>query len=355
MSTVKKGDSKMSANVKIVKLPSGNYNAKVYDYTSSSGKRHYKSLTAESKRDVKQMIAEFSARKNDKKARTPNITVGAAIESYIEIKANILSPSTIAGYDKIRRNNLQNLMNIKLSSLTSEEVQREINRESAIHSPKTVRNMFALLSSALTLYSPDKKITVTLPKNTKTDIKIPTENEMSALLEAIKNTDMEIHVYLAAFCGMRASEISALKWSDINLDSGYIAITKAVVKDVTGKYVEKGTKSIAGTRTIKIFKPVLAVLQASPNKNGAVTTITPQGLYKKYSSILEKNNIRHYRFHDLRHYTVSAMLALNIPKKYIADYVGHESEIMIDRVYGHIMKNAQDIFLQKADDYFSNL
>ena len=41
--------------------------------------------------------------------------------------------------------------------------------------------------------------------------------------------------------------------------------------------------------------------------------------------------------HDLRHYLVSVMLSLNIPKMYIADYVGHADEHMIDTVYGHIM------------------
>ena len=49
------------------------------------------------------------------------------------------------------------------------------------------------------------------------------------------------------------------------------------------------------------------------------------------------------------------MLMLNIPKKYIADYVGHESERMIDEVYGHIMQEARDDFMDIANNRFSAL
>jgi hypothetical protein len=46
----------MSTGVKINELPSGNFNAKVFDYTDASGKRHYKSITAPSKREVKKLL-----------------------------------------------------------------------------------------------------------------------------------------------------------------------------------------------------------------------------------------------------------------------------------------------------------
>ena len=68
---------------------------------------------------------------------------------------------------------------------------------------------------------------------------------------------------------------------------------------------------------------------------------------------MRRNGLPEYRFHDLRHYTVSVMLALNIPKKYIADYVGHESENMIDEVYGHIMASKKTSVEDQMQEYFS--
>ena len=98
------------SGVKITELPSGNFNAKVFDYTDANGKRHYKSITAPSKREVKQLIAEFIVTKDEKKATVPDMTVGEAIDKYVSTKANVLSPSTVRGYLRMRKNNLQNLI-----------------------------------------------------------------------------------------------------------------------------------------------------------------------------------------------------------------------------------------------------
>jgi integrase len=49
------------------------------------------------------------------------------------------------------------------------------------------------------------------------------------------------------------------------------------------------------------------------------------------------------------------MLYLNIPKKYIADYVGHKDEKMIDDVYGHIMKDKKSTFTDLLSNYMSGL
>ena len=49
------------------------------------------------------------------------------------------------------------------------------------------------------------------------------------------------------------------------------------------------------------------------------------------------------------------MLSLNVPKKYIADYVGHETENMIDQVYGHIMASKKSSVQDQLQSYFSGV
>ena len=343
----------MSANVKINELPSGNFNAKVFDYTDEAGKRHYKSITAPSKRDVKRLIAEFLAqRETDKQSKT-KLSVSEAICKYIESKNNILSPSTIRGYKIIKKNNLQGIMELDISKLTNEIIQAEINKEAVGHSPKTVRNIYGLLSASLSMFLPYTNFKIQLPQKEKKEIEIPSEEEMLLIFKAVKGKDKELPVYLAAYCGMRASEISALTWNNVNMKNKTMTIKEATVLDETGVYVTKGTKTTAGTRTIPIFTPLYKLLKSVKKKEGKLTEIKPQAFSKKFSALLEANGIKHYRFHDLRHYTVSVMLSLNIPKKYIADYVGHESERMIDAVYGHVMKGAKVNFMDIADRYFT--
>lgn len=346
----------MSSSVKINELPSGNFNAKVFDYTDSQGKRHYKSITAPSKREVKQLVAEFIANKNTKRTSAPDITVGEAIDKYIETKSFILSPSTIRGYKMIRKNNMQSLMHIRLSNLTQNDIQTEINKEAETHSPKTIRNMHALLSSSLSAQKIDLDTDITLPKKVKPDIQIPTDDEMRAIFADLRGNRLEVPVYLAAMCGMRRSEISALKWKDVDLDKGTLTIRAATVINENAEYVTKGTKTTAGKRTIKLFTPVLDLLKKQKQESEYVTEfVKPSRISNSFVYVTARLGIKQYRFHDLRHYAVSTMLQLNLPKKYIADYMGHETERMIDEVYGHIKQNARNSFMDIVDDYYSKI
>lgn len=55
------------------------------------------------------------------------MTVGESIDRYIESTDSVLSPSTISGYKKQRKNTFQGLMDIQLKDLTQEAVQRAVN------------------------------------------------------------------------------------------------------------------------------------------------------------------------------------------------------------------------------------
>lgn len=81
----------------------------------------------------------------------------------------------------------------------------------------------------------------------------------------------------------------------------------------------------------------------------------PSSITQRYGIALKRAGLPHYRFHDLRHYAVSVMLSLNMPKNYIADYMGHETENMLDRVYGHIMKEAKQSFEDRVNEYYTAL
>lgn len=343
----------MSTGVKINELPSGNFNAKVFDYTDATGKRHYKSITAPSKKEVKRLIAEFLINKDERKGSPLSITVGQAIDKYIESKNNVLSPSTVRGYKMIRKNNMQNIMRMKVENVTQQDVQQEINNEAETHSPKTVKNMHALLTAALTLCGSDLKLQTTLPQKVKPDIQIPTDDEMKAIFADLRGKRLEIPVYLAAMCGMRRSEIAALKWEDVDLENGTLTVRAATVINEDAEYVIKGTKTTAGKRTIKLFKPVLDLLKKAPKDNEFVTEFQkPSRISNSFVYVTARLGLKNYRFHDLRHYAVSTMLSLNLPKNYIADYMGHETERMIDEVYGHIKQNAKEMFMSLLDDYY---
>lgn len=352
---------------KIRQLPSGSYRAQVYTHTDENGKRHYESFTSH---DYAALLVELANFKADKKQERINrslgkrsLTVGEAFDKYIQSKSKVLSPSTLVGYNKIRRNYLQLLMPIKIDDLTQEQIQISINDEAAHLSPKTVRDAHGLLSAVLKVYRPSFTLYTTLPQKEKNEIVIPEEHEVVAMISAAKGTDMELPMYFAACCGMRRSEISALTWKSIDFQKDTITIDSALVLNDKREFVKKGTKTTAGTRTIRMFpvvKDALLKAKEAAEKNGTYSpaepiTVSPTLITKHYATLLKAAGVHHYRFHDLRHYTVSVMLSLNIPKNYIADYVGHETENMIDRVYGHILKSKKTSVEDVINQYYQNL
>ena len=353
----KKRNTKLPA---IKQLPSGAYHASVYSHTDAAGKRHYESFTGFDYNQVMLEVAQFKADKKQDKLEQAiagtKLTVADAMDQYIDSKSAILSPSTIASYKAIRRNNLLDLQPLLITKVTQELVQISINKEAMSKTPKTVRNIHGFLAAVLQVYRPDLILRTTLPQKVKAEIAIPTEEEIRLLLNTAKGTEMEIPLILAACCGMRRSEIAALTWKDVDFTKNTIKIKKALVMDDDNELIEKTTKTTAGTRTIRMFPVVSETLinykEAHPDDGGYIS-IRPDIISHRFEKLVKRTGIQHYRFHDLRHYTVSVMLSLNIPKNYIADFVGHETENMIDKVYGHIMQSRKTSVEDQMQEYFA--
>lgn len=343
----------------ITQTDSGKYYCRVFLYTDPTGKKIFRSITVDTYEECARLALETKSesaeqRKAKKEAvRKDTITVGTAVERYIDSKAAVLSPSSIDGYRKTKRCYLDFISDTKLTELTTEKLQVFIGILSSQHSPKTVSNAWGLLRSALSVYAPELNLSVTLPRKEKNEVEIPTEAEMQRLFDAAENTPMEISIYLAACCGLRRSEISALTWECVDLKQGTLTVRNAIVRNDKNEYVRKGTKTAAGTRTIRLFPFILDKLKEKALTEPELITLNPNMISKRYDRLKEKADFR-YNFHALRHYCVSVMLSLNIPKNYIADYVGHETENMIDRVYGHIMQSKKSEVEDALQNYYND-
>lgn len=339
--------------VKVDRLPSGNYRARVH-----LGGGKYKPFTGKDKKEVQFRAAQFEAtHKTEEAAPESSMTLGEAMEKSVESKKNVLSPATYREYTQVRLNNFESIRNIPLCELTQEQIQAEVNLLSANNSPKTVHNKYGVLLSAVKMFRPEFTPRIVLPKKKKSDIIIPTEEEMIALFREVRGTDIELPVLLGSISGMRFSEIIGLRWSAVDLKKRTIRIKAAKVRDINKQFVEKGTKSRAGTRTIRILPYVYDALKRHYDPSAEfLTTATYAQIYDRYQKALERCCPgKHYTFHELRHYAASVMIMLGIPVKYIADYLGHETEDMVNRVYGHIMLDKKDMMFDKVEMYYNDV
>lgn len=328
------------------KLPSGSWRVQVYAGKDSSGKQIRKSFTADTRKE-----AEFLALQYTQQHKEPvsEMTVGKAIDKYIESKSNILSPTTIRSYKTMRKNNLQGLMDIQLRNLTRQAVQNEINDMASKLSAKTVCNAYGLLSSSLAVYAPDLNIRVSLPKKTK---KIRTMPEPEDIIRIIRGTSIELPCMLAIWLGMRMSEIRGLKKTDAQ--NGQLIIHNSIVT-VEGEQIEKDqTKTYESTRVADIPSFIQKLIDQVETEY--LTELTRDQIYTRFRKLQRDNNIEPLiSFHDLRHLNASVMVKLNIPDKYAMERGGWSTNSTLKNVYQHTFSDERTAVNQKINEYFEHI
>ena len=180
------------------------------------------------------------------------------------------------------------------------------------------------------------------------------------------------------FYGLRRSEALGLKWSAIDFQSDTITIRHTVTScNLDGKHVQIAqdtTKTKSSLRTLPLvpaFKEKLLAHKKQQDEYRRVcgkcydkryldyicvdevgTLISPHYLTSAFPKLLDKNGLRHIRFHDLRHSCASLLLSNGVPMKQIQEWLGHSDFSTTANVYAHLDYNSK---LSSADAMVNGL
>lgn len=168
-------------------------------------------------------------------------------------------------------------------------------------------------------------------------MQIPEDKDISFLTSKCSGTELETAILFAATLGLRRSEICALTWDDINFEAETVRIDKAVVLDHEKEWVGKGTKTYSSTRTLDLSSILIEHLAKLPRKGDRILSVNPDALTNRFCRLRSQCGFS-FRFHDLRHYNASVMLAEGIPDKYAMGQLGHATPNMLQNVYQHLMQ-----------------
>lgn len=329
------------------KLPSGSWRVRVFSHWQydEEGKKKaiYESFTSSitgkaGKAEAERMASEW---KYKKKHRGENQTVHDVLRQYVDMKTQVLSPSTIRGYECLLRNNYEDIESVHVRDLDNQTVQQWISAISAGLSPKTVRNVYALFTAAIEMAVPDTTFHVSLPAKKQQDLYTPNDADIKKLLDVIKGKPLEIAVYLAAFCSLRRGEICAVTSSDVK--DGKLTVNKCMVKDKNGLWVIKQPKTYSSYRVVDLPEVVQKRIDGI---DGRLYPKNPNKLTNAFRRAIKRAECPEFRFHDLRHYYVSISHALGIPDAYIMESGGWKTTNVMNRVYRDTLS---DVRKKEAD------
>lgn len=322
--------------MRIKKLRSGSYNTQI-----QINKKRV-SITAKTKAEVKQRAHEYALRRFD----APCQPLGVLVDNYIDSRRNVLSPSTIERYERVRKHYFTRLMDVPANEITQERLQIEVNQMAAKYAPKTVRNGYGLISS--TLKANGIRMDIRLPKKKLIVYHLPIEDQVFMMLEkASENTKTAI--LLAAFCSLRRSEIVALDSSDII--GNMIHVHRAGVYGPGNEYIIKELPKVdASDRYIQAPDIVIDHLKG---KEGLVCPIKPSGVTANFIRLRNKLGLS-CRFHDLRHFYASLQHALRYPDQYIQKSGGWKSDAMLKMIYRNTLDDVEKDVADKFNDHLKS-
>lgn len=192
------------------------------------------------------------------------------------------------------------------------------------------------------------------------------EDELNNLFKVVKDTPLELIVYLTAFYGLRRSEVLGIRWSAIDFENKTITINHKVItvtnesEDIETKtkmITKSKTKNKSSYRTLPLFKEIEELLLYTKKTQEYYMSIFKDSYNKKYKDyvcldemgnlrkpdyvshkfkeILRKNGLRKIRFHDLRHSCATLLVKKGISLREIQDWLGHSSSRTTER-YTHL-------------------
>lgn len=316
---------------KIEKLPSGNYRIRIV-IDHKNGKPIRKSFTAPDKMTLRRMIVQF----DDQKGTAPMLC--DAVDAYIGSRVAVCSPYSIRGY----RNILAVLKRLPEASVPcdspSSAFQSIINAVViAGKAPKTVKNYAGLITSSIKFAgypAPD----LTLPAPRKKEMFIPDEKLMKTVMKAAEGSRLEVPIALGMM-GLRRGEVCAVTATD--LQKNILHISRAAV-EINGDVTDKSPKTYDSDRYIQVPKKIADQIR----KEGRATEMTPSQLSDQFFLLLDRNNLPHFRFHDLRAFFVSyCHNVLKLSDAQVQKLGGWRSDYVMKRHYLHSMN---DTAAQKA-------
>ena len=356
-------------------------------YHPETGKRIIKNVLgktqAECKAKLKKAIEESQSLDV---GRADEYTVAAWLRTWFELYAKPhIRPSTMNYYHRnIEQHVAPAIGDIPLNKLTTRDLQKLYNdlqsngrlrkvqkKEKPGLSNSTVRGIHMMLHNALDRAVKEKLIlsnpteNCIIPKIEKQEMKILHPDHISSYLNAAERRNALPMFYLELVSGLRKGELTALLWSDLDIQNRTISVSKQYVKNPNGELTLSRPKTETSVRKVSIPQEAIDLLIAEHDKHHDnpymfPSPITgemyyPDSIVNLHKKILKDAGLPHIRFHDLRHTFATLALQNGVDVKTVSSMLGHYDAGFTLRTYTHATRQKQDEAAQTMGSFMAQV
>jgi integrase len=337
------------------------------------GKRRRRGVGGfKTKREAKAAEAEALRRIRDGVFVEPSrLTLGAYLtEMWLPSMNSQVRATTLGGYrHNVRAYIVPRLGDIPLQRLTTARVGAfygELVASGGQHgrplSPKTVRYVHTTLRRALRDARADGLVVRNVaaqarpPRARRAEMHTWTAAELGTFLASVREDRLYAAWLLLATLGLRRGELLGLRWPDVDLTTGRIAIRNTLVM-VDGKPAMAEPKTAKGRRSLMLAGQVLEAICAHRTHQAAerlswgadytdsglvITTedgrpMHPETLSGLFIRQAKRAGLPPIRLHDLRHSVASILLAQGVHPKVVSELLGHATISLTLDTYSHVI------------------
>jgi len=241
-------------------------------------------------------------------------------------------------------------------------------------SPRSVRHIFDTLRAAcrwgvrMEILARNPLAAVDSPTWQQREMRTLDAAGVAELITAARGTELGLPIAVLIGTGMRRGELLGLRWSDVDLEVGRVAVRRSI-EVIDGERREKSPKTRRSSRIFAVGPFVVAALLQQRREQlerrlafglgrddnayvfdrADASPWMPDSFSWSFADLVRRKKLKKVRLHDLRHSYATISLAVGTDLKTISASLGHSTIAVTANTYLHEVESLQQAHAARID------